>query len=89
SGKANEHLEKTSFDGIDLHLGSVHDSIGFFAETNVEIALALSMSASELLHCGIDKIIHKFGAGLPQAAMSKRCWSHRREGAPAPIGGSS
>jgi hypothetical protein len=58
SGEPDEHLEKTSFDDIDLHLGPVHDSIGFFAKTDMQLALRFGVIAGELLDRGIDKVVH-------------------------------
>jgi len=52
-------LKEATLDDVDLHLGPLHDSIGFFPKTDVQIGFRLGVVASELLNRSIDEPVHK------------------------------
>src|SRR5206468_1235154 len=59
AAQADEHLKEATLDDADLHLGPLHDSIGFLPKTDIQISFRLSVVASELLNRSIDEPIHK------------------------------
>ena len=60
SGQAeDEHLKEAPFDNVDLHLGRLHDSVGFFPKTDIQIGFPPRVIVGELFDRGIDEPVHK------------------------------
>ena len=57
--QADEHLKEATFDNVDLHLGRLHDSVGFFPKTDIQIGFRLSVIVGELFDRGVDEPVHK------------------------------